>query len=121
MIEDLQKQAAELTQLLAAQHMDTKCDIDGPNSESNFENPYHNPILVREHHGQDEEFVDEEFQENKFIDEEFKHRDVHEDVEDPSQGFVDWDSLPTYDIDINDEDLVGDYLSYDQEKESVVD
>jgi hypothetical protein len=34
---------------------------------------------------------------------------------------VDWDSLPTYDIDINDEDLVGDSLSCDQEKESVID
>jgi hypothetical protein len=33
---------------------------------------------------------------------------------------MDWDSPPTYDIDINDEDLVGDYLSYDQEKKSVV-
>jgi hypothetical protein len=28
--------------------------------------------------------------------------DVYEDVEDPSQGFVDWDSPPIYDIDIND-------------------
>jgi hypothetical protein len=55
----------------------------------------------------------------------FEHGDVHddvehEDVEDPSQGFVDWDSLPTYDIDINDEDLVGGSLSFDQEKESKV-
>jgi len=55
-----------------------------------------------------------------------KHGDVHDDVEhgdveDPSQGFVDWDSLPTYDIDINDEDLVGGSLSFDQEKESIVD
>jgi hypothetical protein len=37
----------------------------------------------------------------EFIDEEFKHGDVHEDVEDPSQGFVDWDSLPTYDSNID--------------------
>jgi hypothetical protein len=34
---------------------------------------------------------------------------------------VDWDCSQTYDIDMNDEDLVGDSLSYDQEKESVVD
>jgi hypothetical protein len=112
MIEDLHMQVAELTQRLAAQNMDTKCDIDGYNSESNFENPYHNPVLVREQCGRDEEFVDEEFQEDEFVDDEFKHRDVHddiehEDVEDPSQGFVDWDCSPTYDIDINDEDLVG--------------
>jgi hypothetical protein len=61
MIEDLQRQVAELTQCLAMQNMDTKCDIDGRNSESNFENPYHNPVLVREQRGRDEEFVDEEF------------------------------------------------------------
>jgi hypothetical protein len=46
MIEDLQRQVAELTQCLAAQNMDMKCDIDGRNLESNFENPYYNPILV---------------------------------------------------------------------------
>jgi hypothetical protein len=34
---------------------------------------------------------------------------------------VDWDSPPIYDIDIKDEDLVGDSLSFDQEKKSVVD
>jgi hypothetical protein len=58
------------------------------------------------------EFVDEDFQEDEFVDEEFKHGDVHDDAEhedtdDPSQGFIDWDSPPTSDIDINDEDLVG--------------
>jgi hypothetical protein len=70
---------------------------------------------------EEDEFVDEEFQEDKFVDEEFKHGDVYEDVEDPSQGFLDWDSPPTYDTDIIDGDLVGDFLSYDQEEESVVD
>jgi hypothetical protein len=70
---------------------------------------------------QEDEFVDDEF-----VDDEFKHGDAHddiehEDVEELSQGFVDWDSLPTYDIDINDEYLMGDSLSYDQEKESAVD
>jgi hypothetical protein len=34
-------------------------------------------------------FVDEEFLEDEFFDEDFKHRDVQEDVEDSSQGFVD--------------------------------
>jgi hypothetical protein len=34
---------------------------------------------------------------------------------------MDWDSPPTYDTDINDKDLVGGSLSYDQEEESVVD
>jgi hypothetical protein len=58
--------------------------------------------------------------------ESFKHGDVHddvelEDVEDPSEGFVDWDSPPTYDIDINDEDLMVGSLPFDQEKESILD
>jgi hypothetical protein len=48
MIEDLQRQVAELTQRLATQNMGTECDIDSRNSESNFENPYHNPVLVWE-------------------------------------------------------------------------
>jgi hypothetical protein len=70
---------------------------------------------------EEDELVDEEFQEDEFVDEEFKHGDIrddveHEDVEDPSQGFVDWDSPLTYDIDINDGDLVGGSLLYDQEK-----
>ena len=51
--------------------------------------------------------------EYKFIDEEFKHVDV----KDPSQGFMDWDSPPTYDSDINDEDLVRGSLSYDHEED----
>jgi hypothetical protein len=34
---------------------------------------------------------------------------------------VDWDSPPIYDIDIKDEYLMGNSLSYDQEKKSVVD
>jgi hypothetical protein len=43
MIGDFQRQIAELTQLLAAQNMLMYRDIDDHNSESNFENPYHNP------------------------------------------------------------------------------
>jgi hypothetical protein len=81
MIEDLQRQVAELTQCLAEQNIDTKCDIDDRNSKSNFENTYYNPVLVREQRGQDEEFVDEEFQEDEFVDDEFKHGDVHDDIE----------------------------------------
>jgi hypothetical protein len=46
---------------------------------------------------EEDEFVDEEFQEDEFVDEEFKHGHVHEDVKDPSQGFVYWDSPPIYD------------------------
>jgi hypothetical protein len=62
MIEDLQKQVVELIQHLAAQNMEMYRDIDDCNSESNFENLYHNPVLVQEHRGRGEEFVDEEFQ-----------------------------------------------------------
>ena len=67
---------------------------------------------------EEDEFVDEEFQEYKFIDDEFKLGDVHEDVEledveDPSQGFVDWDFPPTNDSDINDEYFVRGSLSYE--------
>jgi len=64
MIEDLQRQVAKLTQHLVAQNMEMYCDIDGRNLESNFENPYHNPILVREQRGQDEKFQHEEDVEN---------------------------------------------------------
>lgn len=83
---------------------------------SQASNSFANPSYVEE----EDEFVDEEFQEDEFVDEEFKHGDVHddvehEDVEDSSQGFVDWDSLPTYDIDIIDEDLVGDFCCPDKQ------
>jgi hypothetical protein len=125
MIENLQRQVAELAQRLAAQEVGN-LEMENSNSDSTFENLYHNPAPYWEHRGRDEEFVDEEFQEDEFVDEEFIHEDVHddvehEDVEDPSQGFVDWDSSPIYDIDIMDEDLMGDSLSYDQEKKFVVD
>jgi hypothetical protein len=48
MIEDLQRQVAELTQRLATQNLEMYSDVDGRNSKSNFENPYHKPVLVRE-------------------------------------------------------------------------
>jgi hypothetical protein len=67
----------------------------------------------------EDEFVDEEFQEYEFIDKEFKHEDVHEDVENPLQRFVDWDSPPTYDSNISDEDLVRESLSYDHEARTI--
>jgi hypothetical protein len=38
-VEDLQRQVAELTQRLAGQNMEKNCNINGHNSESNFENP----------------------------------------------------------------------------------
>ena len=55
-----------------------------------------NPYSVEE----EGELVDGKFQESEFINEEFNH----EDVEDPSQGFVDQDSPLTYDDDLSDDD-----------------
>jgi hypothetical protein len=79
-------------------------DIDSRDSESNFENPYHNPVLVHKQRGRDDEFVDEE------------------DVEDPSQCVIYWNSLPTYDTYINDENLIEvSFLLYGQEVEQKVD
>jgi hypothetical protein len=59
------------------------------------------------------EFVDDEFQESEFHNEEFEH----EGVEDPSQGFVDWDSPPTYDDDVGDIDPNERPLSFNLEEE----
>jgi hypothetical protein len=53
---------------------------------------------------EEKEFVDGEFQESEFIDEEFKHGGVED--EDPSQGLVNWDSPPTYDDDVDEEDSI---------------
>ena len=45
MIEDLERHVAELTQRLEAQNLERDREMDDRDSESNFENPYHNPIL----------------------------------------------------------------------------
>jgi hypothetical protein len=58
-----------------------------------------NPYFVEE---EEEEFVDGERQESDFVDEEFEHEGVED--EDPSQGFVDWDTPPVYNDDVNEED-----------------
>jgi hypothetical protein len=70
----------------------------------------HLPNLYVEEQG---EPVVEELQEFEILNEEFEH----EDVEDPSQGFVDWDSPPTYDDNINDEDPIEEPLATDLEEE----
>ena len=74
-----------------------------------------NPYFVEE----EKEFVDREFQESKIIDEEFERKCV-EDV-DPSQGFVDWDSSPTYDEDVNEEDSIEEPLASVLEEKDVED
>jgi hypothetical protein len=70
-----------------------------------------NPYFVDE----EKESVDGEFQESKIIDEEFERKCV-EDV-DPSQGFVNWDSPPTYDEDVNEEDSIEEPLAFVLEEE----
>jgi hypothetical protein len=57
--------------------------------------------------------VDEELQEFEILNEEFEH----EDVEDPSQGFVEWDFPPTYDDDANKVDSNERPLSFNLEEE----
>jgi hypothetical protein len=70
-IEELQRQVVELTQHLAVQNIEMYCNIDRRDSEFNFENSYHNPVLVWEQRGRDKEFIDGKFQHE-------------ENVEDPS-------------------------------------
>ena len=59
--------------------------------------------------------MDGEFQESKIIDDEFE-RECVEDV-DLSQGIVDWDSPPTYDEDVNEEDSIEEPLASVLEEE----
>jgi hypothetical protein len=54
MIENLQRQVAELNHCLTVQNMEMHCDIDDCNPKSNFENSYHNFVLVREQCVRDE-------------------------------------------------------------------
>jgi hypothetical protein len=64
---------------------------------------------------EEKESVDGEFQESEIIDEEFEHECIED--ENPLQGFVDWDSPPTYDEDINEEDSIKQPLVSDLEEE----
>lgn len=48
MNEDFQRQGAEVTQPLATQNLEMYRDFDGRSWESNFENLYHNFVLVRD-------------------------------------------------------------------------
>ena len=54
----------------------------------------------------------------KFVDEEVQHE---EDVENSSQCFVDWNSPPTYDTYIDDEDLIMVEENFIFEEEEIVD
>jgi hypothetical protein len=64
---------------------------------------------------EEKEYVDEEFQESEIFNEEFE-REYVEDV-DPLQGFVDWDSPPTYDEDVSEEDSIKEPLASVLEEE----
>ncbi len=48
MIEDLQRQVMQLIPRLAMRNMELHCDIDNRDLESNFENLYHNHVIVQE-------------------------------------------------------------------------
>jgi hypothetical protein len=50
MIEDLQRQVAELTQHLAAQEVSNR-EMENSNSDSTFDNSYHNPVPNWGHRG----------------------------------------------------------------------
>ena len=78
------------------------CNIDDCNSKSNFKNPYHKLIIFREQLVWDERYGELDFR-VKFVDEKFQHE---EDIEDPSQCFVDWNFPPTYDTYVDDEALI---------------
>ena len=63
--------------------------------------------------------MDEEFQKSEIIDGDFEHECVEE--EDHSQGFVDWESPPTYDEDVNEENSIEELLAFNLEEEHVED
>jgi hypothetical protein len=71
-----------------------------------------NPYSMEE---EEEESVEGECQESNFVGEEFEHEGVED--EDPSQGFVDWDTSPVYDDDVNEEEPIEEPLASDLEKE----
>jgi hypothetical protein len=70
-----------------------------------------NPYSMKE----EKESVDEEFQEFKATNEEFEHECVED--EDTSQWFVDWDSPPIYDEDVNEEASIEEPLASILEEE----
>jgi hypothetical protein len=90
---------------------ETRSDARSP-QQANWAHTYQpqiytpNPYSVEE----EKESVDGEFQEFEVTDEEFEHECVED--EDTSQGFVDWDSLPTYDEDVDEEDSIEEPLAF---------
>jgi hypothetical protein len=70
-----------------------------------------NPYSVEE----EKESVDGEFQGFEVTNEEFEHECVED--EDTSQGFVDWDSPPIYDEDVDEEDSIEEPLASILEEE----
>jgi hypothetical protein len=52
-IEDLQRQVAKLTHRLVVQNLKRGCELDDCDSDFSFENPYHSPVLGREHRYED--------------------------------------------------------------------
>jgi hypothetical protein len=122
MIKDLHRQKLELTQHLVAQNLEMYCDIDGCNSDSNFKNPYHKLVLVREERVQDEWHKDLGFKVKlpeiyssltslTIVSKSQAHLPNPSHVEEEEKFieeifFVDWVSPLIYDIYSNEEDLL---------------
>ncbi|KAE8670845.1 hypothetical protein F3Y22_tig00112069pilonHSYRG00031 [Hibiscus syriacus] len=79
MIADLQRQVTELTQRLAAQDFEDR-EASDHDTNSSFENLYHNRALFREHRGQEERYGDLSFQVDLL--------EVSGTLQ--AEGFVDW-------------------------------
>ena len=95
---------------------ETRSDARSPQQDNwahTYQSQIHtpNPYYVEK----EKESVDGEFQESEIIDKEFEHECVEE--EDTSQGSIDWDSPPTYDKDVNEEDSVEEPLASNLEEE----
>jgi hypothetical protein len=74
-IKNLQRQVAKLTQRLAVQNLERDRD-----SDSSFENPYHNPVLDREQCGREHRYGDLGFK--------VKLLEFSGTLQD--EGFIDW-------------------------------
>ncbi|KAG6655155.1 hypothetical protein CIPAW_05G197000 [Carya illinoinensis] len=125
MIEDLQRQAIELNWHLAVQDIGD-CEMEDQDSDSSFENPYHNCALFWKYHGREERHGNLDFkvdllefpstlQAEGFVDllheiewiyyfeeEEFENR----------HSFIGWNSIPVYDIYPDEDNLVDEVTKF---------
>jgi hypothetical protein len=95
---------------------ETRSDARNP-QQANWAHTYQPQIYTPNPYSMEEEkeSVDEEFQEFEVTDEEFEHECVED--EDTSQEFVDWDTPPIYDEDVDEEDSIEEPLASVQKEE----